>query len=777
MVMELSSAMDWWDEWKLRILVLGSTIIQFFLFFYGGIRRYRVPPWFRLCIWLAYLGGDSLAIYALATLFNRHKGEAPVQSTLEVLWAPILLVHLAGPEQITVYSVQDNELWRRHIVTLVSQVTVALYVFCVSWSGETSLLVAGILIFFIGIYKFSTKPWALKRATIDNLGGSLNSVPRKKKLIGSSGRWAGLLSAWTKSLVDHVMVCLLSISVVAEERRKRKQSNPRKAATRSEEGNVEDEASKAEAMEEADEGKELQEMEEQDVPNNIKRHMYLEYDRMEEIQLHNYVEEARNIVTTASQVERHPVPRRLSNLVIQTKYFVADQLVSYSRRLMTLRFMLSTVSYSQKNKMVAAGSTSTTAGDCERVENGIMDVYILLYTRVNVAVSRIGYLFRFITFSLAIATIGLFNRSNKDGYPKDDVVVTRILLHCILVLELLSFFNICLIFSPLRLWPASSMLNKMVSQQSIMACAARRKRPTWLLSLAALVRCDAYLNQQWYITQTPAYDRIMAAVVDHVMAGWREFIHDQDSYMCFNSLRGQWAIDSKVGRQEIEEVHKILLDVLRGSIATSFDQSVLLWHIATEICFHCRSGGGDITAAQQLSLEISGYMMKLLSTRPEMLMLGSRQKIFSIALDDIEFMARHGEIAGSDAQGQRELARGILRTVQHPWVYDNCVGPLIPGACDIAVALMGLQLEEKDMWDMVQGVWVEMLCYSASRCHGYLHARSIGEGGETLTRVWLLLCYLGMETVTDRLQRTTVPRSKTSRGARSRMEQQGEELV
>ncbi|CAL5028053.1 unnamed protein product [Urochloa decumbens] len=711
-MVELSSAMDWWDEWKLRILVLGSTTIQFFLFFYGGIRRYRVPPWFRLCIWLAYLGGDSLAIYALATLFNRHKGEAPVQSTLEVLWAPILLVHLAGPEQITVYSVQDNELWRRHIVTLVSQVTVALYVYCISsWSGETSLLVAGVLIFIIGIYKFSTKPWALKRATIHNLGGSFISVPRKKKLIGSSGWWADLWSTCTTAMVHHVMLCLLAVSSVRS-----------------------GEASRIEAME-VPEVQEIPVREVEVLMEMLNRHMYPDYNVItEELELHEYVKEAKNGATIASQVKMDPLlPRRVSNFIIPSESFVADQLVTYSHRLMTLRFMLLTISYSQKKKMVATRSTrTTTAGDdCEVVEDGIMDVYIRLYTRVNVAMSCIGYLFRFITFSLAIAAIALFNRSHKDGYDKDDVRVTKILLYCILVLELLSFFNICLIFSPLRLWPASSRLNKMVAQQSVMACAARRKRPTWLLRLAALAGCDAYINQQWYMTQTPASGRIMAAVVDH------------------------WAIDSKAGRHEIDG-RKNLQEVLRSSIEAPFDQSVLLWHIATEICFHHRSRGRYITApaARQLSLEISRYMMRLLSTRPEMLMLGSRQDLFSIALDDIEFMARHGEIAGSDAQGQGELARGILRTARHPWVYDGCVGFLIPGACKIAEALMGLQLEEKAMWDMVQGVWVEMLCYSASRCHGYLHARSIGEGGETLTRVWLLLCYLGMETMTDRLQRT-----------------------
>ncbi|CAD6256042.1 unnamed protein product [Miscanthus lutarioriparius] len=171
MDIKISSALDWWDVWKLRLLVLASTVIQFFLFFYGAARRVPVKRWIRVCIWLAYIAGDSVAIYALASLFNRHSraAAATVGSKLEVLWAPILLIHLAGQEQISAYSIQDNELWARHIVTLVAQVTIALYMFCVSWSGDRRLLAAAILMFIIGIYKFSTKPWALKRACLGNL--------------------------------------------------------------------------------------------------------------------------------------------------------------------------------------------------------------------------------------------------------------------------------------------------------------------------------------------------------------------------------------------------------------------------------------------------------------------------------------------------------------------------------------------------------------------------------------------------------------------------------
>jgi hypothetical protein len=122
----LTSAVHWWEEWQLRILVLTCVAVQVLLFILSSLRRFAIPGWVRSITWLAYLAGDAVAIYALATLFNRHKdqggGGGSNVSTLEVMWAPVLLLHLGGNDNSTAY----NELWSRHVVTVVSQVTVAI---------------------------------------------------------------------------------------------------------------------------------------------------------------------------------------------------------------------------------------------------------------------------------------------------------------------------------------------------------------------------------------------------------------------------------------------------------------------------------------------------------------------------------------------------------------------------------------------------------------------------------------------------------------------------
>jgi hypothetical protein len=44
-----------------------------------------------------------------------------------------------------------------------------------------------------------------------------------------------------------------------------------------------------------------------------------------------------------------------------------------------------------------------------------------------------------------------------------------------------------------------------------------------------------------------------------------------------------------------------------------------------------------------------------------------------------------------------------------------------------------LELVDEERWFLMQGMWVEMLCYPAARCRWYLHTKSLGDGGEYLS--------------------------------------------
>jgi hypothetical protein len=184
----LTGAVHWWQESQLRVLVLTSMAIQFLLFYFSLLRSLAIPGWFRFVLWLAYHAGDAVPIYGLATLFNRHKeateggggGGGSSNTLLEVVWAPVLLIHLGGQDGVTAYNIEDNELWSRHLLTAVSQVTVVFYIFCKSWppGGDKMLLLAAILLLVVGVVKCLAKARAFKKASIY----SLASLAAAKKI-------------------------------------------------------------------------------------------------------------------------------------------------------------------------------------------------------------------------------------------------------------------------------------------------------------------------------------------------------------------------------------------------------------------------------------------------------------------------------------------------------------------------------------------------------------------------------------------------------------------
>ncbi|GJS76598.1 hypothetical protein Tco_0726479 [Tanacetum coccineum] len=84
-------------------------------------------------------------------------------------WAPFLLLHLGGPDSITVFALEDNELSLRHFVEIVSQFPVALYIFLLSWPGCSDLPKLSVLVYLAGFIKCFGRIKALRLAKTENL--------------------------------------------------------------------------------------------------------------------------------------------------------------------------------------------------------------------------------------------------------------------------------------------------------------------------------------------------------------------------------------------------------------------------------------------------------------------------------------------------------------------------------------------------------------------------------------------------------------------------------
>ncbi|CAN6303159.1 unnamed protein product [Urochloa humidicola] len=162
-----------WSPWGIQILVLISFTLQVLLLVFGGMRRRGLSTWQRITLWFAYLLADSTAIYALGHL-SVTRGSHEHQ--LVAFWAPFLLLHLGGPDNITAYAQEDNSLWLRHLQTLGVQVLgVAYILYCMAGSG-TLLLLASICMFLAGLVKYGERTWALKCGNLSSIANSAGKV-------------------------------------------------------------------------------------------------------------------------------------------------------------------------------------------------------------------------------------------------------------------------------------------------------------------------------------------------------------------------------------------------------------------------------------------------------------------------------------------------------------------------------------------------------------------------------------------------------------------------
>nr|TKR65674.1 hypothetical protein D5086_0000319080 [Populus alba] len=174
-----------WNGWELRAMILLSLSLQIFLTITGSQRKYTAGIWFGKFVWLAYLSAGWFATITLGILArsqggSESKGTTSNASFIPAFWAPMLLVHLGGPDTITAYSVEDNELWSRHLLQLLTQLAVAFYVSLRSWWSNDPLIYIVIPIFVSGVIKYGEKIWVL--CLITELG-----TDRLEQMLGIEG--------------------------------------------------------------------------------------------------------------------------------------------------------------------------------------------------------------------------------------------------------------------------------------------------------------------------------------------------------------------------------------------------------------------------------------------------------------------------------------------------------------------------------------------------------------------------------------------------------------
>ncbi|KAM0851820.1 hypothetical protein ACQ4PT_052172 [Festuca glaucescens] len=315
----------------------------------------------------------------------------------------------------------------------------------------------------------------------------------------------------------------------------------------------------------------------------------------------------------------------------------------------------------------------------------LRQTFLLLYTKEKMygrhgmdvdedpsVLTMISVLVRALAICLPFAAIARFHQSHKEAYSKQDVVVTFILLSCTAVMELyIILVHILTKFSE-NLPPGLVAINSLVSQYNLIGLLVRNKEHSKKMTILGVFKCADFLQQRWPMKSCRSSFKITKAVLKYVKSGWDHHICDVSTYRKFSDNRGQSTLEREGCYQE-----------LGWSLEGAFDESVLLWHLTTDLCYYIDTGASPSQCTQDSCpvvyactawcrgsehhegvvrcREMSNYMMYLLYVNPEMLMAGTRRNLFTAAYDELMGIITVGD--NKSHVEERDLTQRIIFAV------------------------------------------------------------------------------------------------------------------
>lgn len=206
-----------WQSWGIRGFIILSISLQIFLFLASSLRRKTGNMVVYFLIWSAYLLADWVPTFTTGLILNGLSTNASCATSttgpgrsdnLLAIWAASLLGHLGGNFTVTVFSLEDNELWFRHPVVLVVQFGTAFYVFLCSLPHNKFLLPT-IFILVSGLISYALRVYSMHHASLNKYREDILREPyrldhdRTKRLSrGAAQQKSARSSPWCEYVTD-----------------------------------------------------------------------------------------------------------------------------------------------------------------------------------------------------------------------------------------------------------------------------------------------------------------------------------------------------------------------------------------------------------------------------------------------------------------------------------------------------------------------------------------------------------------------------------------------
>jgi hypothetical protein len=756
------------SDWEIRVAVLLSLLLQILLIFVGPVRKRSSHPFPRFLVWSCYLLADWVADLALGLLlnnmgnigenssssssssFNRRGGGGGATASsnssgggspiIFAFWTPFLLLHLGGPDTITAYSLEDNELWLRHLIGLLFELFSALVIFGCSIRGNP-MIPATVLMFVTGIIKYGERTFSLYSGSVDGFREKILDDP------DPGPNYAKLMTEFdAKKEAGLVVKIDIANGMATKVQEEAERKNTEQLLLRS------------------DKSVEVRAFEFFQTFRRLFVNLILSFKERRMSQAF-FLDQSEDELQPSTAFEVIEVELNFIYDMVYTKAPVAHSRCGWLLRLFCSGCLLASLAiffFLDKSRygIIPSDVGITYALLLGGLALDATALLLLLFSdRATVELEtsgwkvlrQLGRLTKKIKCLRTRRWSGKTSQLNLISYclREPDRENMGMLTKCCLPL-LMRFAGIrkqCksetaddIVFT--RHMPLikdgdakSSLLNFIFRGLKKAAKGPKEKREIMKL-------CDCRGSG---VIERNKQDIIKKLEEDKAKEEdkGKDDINNQQTDIIRKVEANK---EEDHGKDIIKSRFKVIL--LDSVTLKDFDESVLLWHIATDLCCFPNKPGAtnkETTEKKQIAETLSEYMLYLLIKQPEMLSatagIGLLRYRDTCAEANRFFLSMAAYIHGhGDA---RRLLLDVNTSKKPVEIKGDRSKSVLFDAVILAKLLRELDDEEL-MWNVITEVWQEMLTFAAGKCRGSEHVRQLSRGGELITLVWFLMAHMGL---------------------------------
>ncbi|KAI9187371.1 hypothetical protein LWI28_027330 [Acer negundo] len=731
-----------WDEWNIRGIMLFSLSMQTFLILFAPLRKGTANKLIIMLLWSVYLLADWAANFAVG-IISDSQGNPPDASTpsdnsdLLAFWPPFLLLHLGGPDTITAFALEDNELWLRHLLGLIFQAVAAVYVFLQSLPNK--LAIPTILMFVSGTIKYLERTRALYLASLDRFRDSMLKEP------DPGPNYAKLMDEYAS---------------------KKEAKHPAKIITIEEPVNsyVKTEASRVGEL------------------NNLEvvqqAYRYFEIFKgliVDLIFSFHERDESRDFFGKLHQEDALRVIEVELNFIYEvfyTKIQVVHSVRGHISRFVS--FSLVVVAFSlfhfkvKKNNFDHFDVKITYALFWGAIGLDTVAFFMLVFSDWTFAALRISSndskLLRKIKSTVAsvLSWFLIFKRPQWYQCQNQEVLATPFLFRrwCGYV----SGHNLvryCLKGRPTRIHQVHNCFQRAIRgtihylkiDKFIENVGLAIAKISQFLCIGEVIHFLGFIRGKFieisgltdfvdeirYVSHEPLTKELWEFIFADMKKKSAELDRsssEPEAAKKVSSARGDWILQDKPYREKL----------LPYVTEVAYDESLLLWHIATELLYHHEDDhqhiSGDDNNHREFSKVLSDYMLYLLVMQPSMMsaVAGIGKIRFRDTCAEANRLFKRKGLKGNQEKEACTKILDVNTYVKPVTVKGDRSKSVLFDASMLAKELKKLD----DKWELLSKIWVELLSYAACNCSARTHAQQVSKGGELITFVWLLMAHFGL---------------------------------